>query len=246
MKKPSLFQFDAKQPSTVPVHRSGGWLPLAESSRQWAGRRSRHTGAGAALAIALLALSGGVSSAQSLWKEDSSRSMVADRKARGVGDIVTIMVQESNTAAKDNSTQTAKKTGVDASISSFLYGPGGSSLLTKGGKYPAMKFDASQDFTGGGKISNSEQITARIAVRVVDVLPNGNLILEGTRHTSFAGETQDSVLRGVVRGEDVTANNTVFSYNVSEASIKFISKGSVSSAQKKGWFTRTWEKVSPF
>lgn len=208
-------------------------------------RRLRSSGT-AALAALLLSLMAGNSFAQSLWKEDSSRSLVADRKARAVGDILTIMVQESNTAAKNNSTQTAKKSGVDASISSFLYGPGASGLLTKGGQYPALKFDAKQDFSGGGKISNSEQITARIAVRVMDVLPNGNLVIEGTRQTSFSGETQDAVLRGVVRGEDVTANNTVFSYNVADASIKFISKGSVSNVQKKGWFTRTWEKVSPF
>ena len=109
-----------------------------------------------------------------------------------------------------------------------------------------MKFDAAQGFDGGGQINNSEQITARIAVRVIDVLPNGNLVLEGTRQTSFAGETQDAVLRGVVRADDVSASNTVFSYNVADASIKYLSKGTVTDAQKKGWFPRVWDKGSPF
>ncbi len=118
--------------------------------------------------------------------------------------------------------------------------------MTKGGKLPALKMTAKQDFDGGGKISNSEKITARIAVRVVDVLPNGNLVIEGRRTTSFSGETQEAVLRGVVRGEDVAPNNSVFSYNVADATIKYISNGSVTDSQRKGWFLRVWDKVTPF
>ncbi len=184
--------------------------------------------------------------ADSLWRDGEARPMVSDKRATAVGDILHIVVQETSTATKDNKTKSAKSSGADASISSFLYGPGSSGLLTRGGKYPAMKFSAKSDFEGGGTINNSERIIARIAVQVVDVLPNHNLVIEGRRNTAFAGETQDAVLRGVVRTADITSANTVFSYNVADASIKFISKGSVSNVQKKGWFTRTWDKISPF
>jgi len=201
---------------------------------------------GGLIAAVVLVLSVCSGSAQSLWKEETSKPMVADKKARAVGDIVTILIQESNTTSKEQGTQTAKKSGVDASIASFLYGPGASGLLTKGGQYPAMKFSSSTDFDGGGKISNSEKITARISVRVIEVLPNGNLMLEGTRQIAFSGETQDATLRGVVRSEDVAANNTVYSYQLADATIKFISKGTLSDSQKKGWFNRMWDKVSPF
>ncbi|MDX1951367.1 MAG: flagellar basal body L-ring protein FlgH [Verrucomicrobiota bacterium] len=184
--------------------------------------------------------------AQSLWKEDGAKSMVADRRAMAVGDILTILVQENNSASKDNSTKTAKKSSLDASIQSFLYGPGGSGLLTHNGKYPAMKLSSANDFSGGGQINNSERITARIAVKVIDVLPNGNLIIEGTRKTAFAGETQDAVLRGVVRQADIAANNTTYSYNIADATIRYVSNGSISDTQRKGWFTKVWDKVSPF
>ena len=184
--------------------------------------------------------------AQSLWKEESSRSMVADKRATSVGDILTIVVQENNTAIKDQNTSTSKSSGIDAAIETFLYSPEASKLLTHNGKMPAITINASQDFEGGGKISNAERVTARIAVRVIDVLPNDNLVVEGTKQISFSGETQDAVLRGVVRSEDVLANNTVFSYNVADATIKYISKGTVSDNQRKGWFTRVWEKVTPF
>ena len=184
--------------------------------------------------------------AQSLWKEESAKSMIADRKARAVGDIITIVIQENNTASKDNSTSTGKKTAADAAVSSFFYPPSVNPILTMKGQMPALKFNATHDFAGSGKISNSEKITARLAARVVEVLPNGNLIIEGTRLTAFAGETQEAVLHGIVRSEDVTASNTIFSYNISDATIKYVSRGSVSDAQKKGWFTRVWDKLTPF
>jgi len=182
----------------------------------------------------------------SLWREDSSRSMFADKRARAVGDIITILVQENNTTSKENSTKTSKSSSVDASLETILYSPAASGFLTKAGKLPAMKFGGSQSFDGGGKINNSEKITARIAVRVADVLPNGNMIIEGRRETLVSGEKQEAILRGVVRSEDVTANNTVFSYNVADASIKFIGKGTISDNQRKGWLHRVWEKITPF
>jgi hypothetical protein len=82
-----------------------------------------------------------------------------------------------------------------------------------------------------GKISNSEKVAARIAVRVVDVLPNRNLVIEGTRNISFSGESQDAVLRGVVRQEDIAANNTIFSYNIADATI--LANRDANAAQKQ-------------
>jgi len=184
--------------------------------------------------------------AQSLWKSDSACSLVADRRARTVGDIVTILVKESNTATKDNSTSTAKKSSLNASLTSFLYSPSSSGLLTKNGALPAIAYDSSHTFDGGGKINNSETIDARIAVKVAEVLPNGNLVLEGTKKTSFAGETQDAVLRGVVRQEDINSGNTVYSYNLADVTLKYVSKGSISDSQRKGWFTKAWDKITPF
>ena len=200
----------------------------------------------AALFALLITVSTRPASADSLWVDGAARSMVGDKRAVAIGDILSIVVQENSTATKDNNTKTSKKSSVDASLNTILYSPAASKFLTKAGELPALKFDAKQDFDGGGKINNSEKMIARIAVRVVDVLPNQNLVVEGRRQTAFANETQDIVLRGVVRPADITAGNTVFSYNVADASIRIISKGAVTDNQRKGWFTRAWEKVTPF
>lgn len=182
----------------------------------------------------------------SLWKDEVARPIVADKRAVGVGDIVTIIVQENTTTEKDNNTKTSKQTGMDASISSFFYPPSASGLLTKKGQLPALRYSAKNDFNGGGAINNSERIVARIAVRVIDVLPNRNLVIEGSRETAFSGEQQTAILRGTVRQEDIAGNNTVFSYNIADATIKFVGKGTISDTQRKGWFTKVWDKVTPF
>jgi flagellar L-ring protein precursor FlgH len=195
----------------------------------------------------LLTLQAASLRADSLWKTDTSPSAIfADKKARRVGDIMTVIVSENNGTSRNNTTATSKASTVDASIASFLYGPAASGLLTKGGAYPAMSFTGKNTYSGGGQINNQETITAQLAVRVIDVLPNGNLVIEGRKQTSFSGEKQDAILRGTVRFDDISAANAVYSYNIADASIQYISKGTITDAQNKGWFNRIWDKVNPF
>jgi flagellar L-ring protein FlgH len=198
------------------------------------------------LSLALAAFAVPNASAQSLWQDNVSKPMFADKRATSVGDILTIIVQENTSATKKNNTTTAKDAAVDASISTFLYSPGASSFLTKNGSMPALKYGAKNSFNGGGSVDNSQRIVANIAVKVIDVLPNRNLVIEGRRETSFSGEHQTAVLRGIVRPEDITANNNVFSFNIADAKVEINSKGTVDDSQRKGWFTRLWDKLTPF
>jgi flagellar L-ring protein precursor FlgH len=183
---------------------------------------------------------------QSLWHDDLSKPMYSDKRATCVGDIVTIAVQENSTATKNNETKTERQSSLDASISSFLYSPAASGLLTKAGQLPAIKFASDHKHDGSGSINNSESIVAYVAARVIDVLPNRNLVIEGKRETAFGGEHQTVLLRGIVRLDDISANNTVYSYNIADASIHIINSGTVTDATKKGWFNRVWDKVNPF
>ena len=201
------------------------------------------------LAVGLVLLAGALpfgASAQSLWQDGTSKPMYADKRASSVGDLITIIVQESTSASKDNKTATSKKSSMDAAITSFLYSPAASGLLTKGGQMPALKYAMDHQFSGGGTIDNSEKIVAQVTVRVIDVLPNHNLVIEGSRETAFGGERQNIVLHGLVRPEDLLANNTVYSYNVADAKIQIVNKGSITDSQRRGWFTYIFEKINPF
>ena len=183
---------------------------------------------------------------QTLWRDDLSRSMFADKRATAVGDLLTVIVQENTSSSRKNNTTTSKKSSINSAIDTFLYSPGASGFMTQGGQLPAVRLAGNTSFSGGGQINNEERMTARFAVRVLDVLPNGSLIIEGKRQTKISGETTDAVLRGVVRQEDVSSANTVFSYEIADASIQYHSKGAVSDSQRKGWFLRLWDKFMPF
>ena len=89
--------------------------------------------------------------------------MVSDKRAISVGDILNILVQENSTASKDTSTKTSKKTGLDAALTSFLFSPQASGLLTQKGQMPAFKFNYGHDFDGSGQVNATEKIIARIA-----------------------------------------------------------------------------------
>jgi len=196
--------------------------------------------------IALIALLPAVAHPQSLWHDDASKSMFVDKRASAVGDIITVLVQENSTSTKNNETTTERSSSLSTAITSFLFSPTASGLMTKGGQLPSLAYNSDSKHDGKGSINNAENIIASIAVRIVDVLPNGNYVIEGKRETSFGGEHQNIILRGVVRGDDVSSSDTVFSYNVSDATIQIIGHGQVSDTTRKGWFTRVWDKFSPF
>ena len=186
--------------------------------------------------------------AQSLWHDDNAQRMFADKRAANIGDILTVVVQEVTTATKNNEPKTEKNSGLNAAVSTFLY-PG--FLAYKGataakGSMPAVEYKSDLKHDGSGAINNSEAIVAHVAVKVIDVLPNHNLLVEGKRETSFAHEHQTITLHGVVRPQDIQSDNTVLSYNVADASISITGKGTVSDSQRKGWFTIIWDKLNPF
>jgi flagellar L-ring protein precursor FlgH len=199
----------------------------------------------AAMLIALFALPATfqtLAHAQSLWRDEVSRSIFADKRAAGIGDILTIIVQENSSANKNNETKTEKNSSWTAAITSFLF-PG---FAAYKGSMPAISYNSDLKHDGSGAINNSETIVAQVAVKVMDVLPNHNLVIEGKRETSFSGEHQTIVLHGLVRPEDVTSADTVMSYNVADATISITGKGTVTDTTNKGWFTRILDKVNPF
>ncbi len=190
-------------------------------------------------------------SADSLWKPGISRNQATDKTARAVGDLLTVVVFEKNVINKSAKSETKKESTDDAKIESFLYGTAagtssGSQALKHKGAYPAMKFSLSNAFKGEGSVANSDDISATFTVRVIDTLPNGNLIIEGMRRTAYVGEIQDIVLRGTVRKIDITGQNKVNSNQVADLSLRYINTGEITDGQRKGWFKRFWDSVSPF
>ena len=202
--------------------------------------------------------------AGSLWRDGitDERGMFADKRAKRVGDIVTIVVQETASVSNSVRLKTDKEAkssiiGAASSVLNQFLGnlpnhalpkevqknlPPGVTLPT----VPAQVVNGSNDYNGGGDIKNTQTISTRCAVQVIDTLPNGNLVLEGIRQVSFSKERQFASFRGIVRAYDIGADNTVLSSNVADARIEIVSEGTLTESQKKGWLLRLNDKINPF
>jgi flagellar L-ring protein precursor FlgH len=187
-------------------------------------------------------------SADSLWTApgSSERGMVEDVRAGRVGDILTIIISEAASQTASQNKQSGSTSAVDGAVTQFLFPASVSRFGTYEGELPAVKLGGSSSFQGGGQVSNTQSINARASVLVTDVLPNGNLVIAGERRLTFSGETQLVILHGLVRAQDISRTNTLLSSNIAEAHLEFISEGSLTAAQKRGWLSRLYEKLRPF
>jgi len=181
--------------------------------------------------------------ADSLWPAEgqSARSMFADRKAAAKGDILTIIVAESAVAQSSQNKSSNRESSLEDAVSRFLF----PKLGAHKGEMPSLSTTGKSSNSGGGDVSNTQTLSSRAAVTVTDVLPNGNLVIEGVRVVSFSGETQYVVLRGIVRRDDIARDNSVVSTNIADARVEFHSEGSLTDAQKRGWLARIYERLRP-
>ena len=102
------------------------------------------------------------------------------------------------------------------------------------------------DFKCAGTTSRKESMTAQMSARVVSVLPNGDLVIRGSREIKVNYEKQYMLLQGIVRPSDISADNTVLSSYIADARIEYIGKGVVSDKQRPGWLSRILDKIWPF
>jgi len=211
-------------------------------------RHGLRQGAGPSLALFLLAVPVTGAASGSLWPTGSAgeRSMYADRKAASNGDILTVVVAESADASNTQSSKTSRSSSVADAVTQFLYSAAASGLGTHKGELPSTQFKGAATNEGDGAIANSQSLNSRAAVLVTDVLPNGNLVIEGVRVVTFSGETQYVVLHGLVRPDDISSTNTVFSTNIADARVEFLANGNLTDAQKRGWLTKLYDKLRPF
>jgi flagellar L-ring protein FlgH len=201
----------------------------------------------AAALIALLALGAADASAASLWNNDAGpRGMFADRKAGRSGDILTIVVIESVAATNTQSKSSTRKSTIEDAVTQFMFSVAASKLGTHNGELPATNINGKGDYSGGGQTVNNQSLSSRAAVLVTDVMPNGNLVIEGVRVVTFSGETQYVVLHGLVRPDDIAADNTILSSNIADARVEFVTEGALTDAQKRGWLSKLYEKLRPF
>lgn len=186
--------------------------------------------------------------AGSIWLGENDKSLLfASKKARYTNDIVTIIISETAQGGNKASTGTSRDTSTAASITSAL---GLESAIIKanadmngtiglGGK-------SANSLKGTGDTSRNGTLSARISARVIRVLDNGNLLIEGRRQLTVNAEDQFLIITGIIRMQDITADNTVESQYVADARIVYTGDGVVNDKMRPGWLTRVVDWVWPF
>jgi len=163
--------------------------------------------------------------------DTNSVSLFSDNKARRVGDTLTVVITETGAASSVAATKTAKN-------ESLSYGPGFGPLL-----FNIKNFGVSGGInsTASGSTTRTDNLSASIGVTVKEVLPNGNLVVEGRRKVGMNAETQEITLTGVVRPTDIQPNNTIASPLVADAQIKYGGRGPVGDKQHDGIISRIFK-----
>jgi flagellar L-ring protein FlgH len=163
-------------------------------------------------------------------RQNAFTSLFSDQKANRVGDAITIIVVEASQASNDAQTSSSRSS--DLSLNGSL--SSGSATSTSAD----FSLATGNDFTGSGSTKTTGMIKTKISATIDSVLENGNMMIKGSRKISINGEEQIINIKGVVRSSDINADNSVLSYNISEAEITMEGDGLINNAQKPGLLTK--------
>jgi flagellar L-ring protein FlgH len=190
----------------------------------------------------------------SLWHDSSS--YYEDRKAKRVNDLLTILITENSSATNTASTTDSRDSTAKYAVNDLfgaktdfglqtwplikkLYAPGASFT-------PSASGNSTSAFTGKGDTSRQGTLTAVITAKVIEVFPNSNMVVESRKEVVVNNEKQIVVLRGIVRPDDITTNNTILSQNVADAQIYLVGDGVLADKQSQGWLVRFLDGIWPF
>lgn len=181
------------------------------------------------VALIASAIGEGQSAPGSIYSESGRYSdLSSDLRARRVGDTITIVVSDRLTASSQGDSSSSRKSSADSSISKLLGRPAALGALSN---LAALSGNSKLD--GSGSTSRSNVLTTTLTGRVVEVLPNGDLVVQATKDVGVNSEKHQIALRGIVRWNDLSVNNQVRSDRLAMVSIQLNGKGLVSDAIRR-------------
>jgi flagellar L-ring protein precursor FlgH len=185
--------------------------------------------------------------ANSLWRT-GARTFFNDQRAGKVGDILTVLINIDDSAKTTNSTSSSRTSGVTAGVPHLLGLESSLGKILPGGFDPANALSTNSKTTndGAGAVNRAEKISLTIAAVVSAVLPNGNLVIQGTQEVRTNTEIRQLTIAGIVRPEDIAANNTILHTQIAEARINYGGRGDISRVQKTPAGQSLIERFSPF
>jgi len=184
-------------------------------------------------------------SPNSLWR-NGSRAFFKDQRAMQVGDILTVQVKIADNATLSNETQRSRTAKEDSGITDFA----GSKLLS--GSAAAvlpgrlLTADGTSSNDNKGSVNRQEALLTNVAAVVTQVLPNGNLVVEGKQEIRVNFEIRELVVAGIVRPEDIQSDNTIDSTKIAEARIAYGGRGQITDVQQPRYGQQVMDIILPF
>lgn len=186
-------------------------------------------------------------SGQSLFERRSALQVdqCSDYAARGRGDLLSVLIAESTDVANRDE-RSLDKTGNTGITKNLNYGFGGDLGDANGTASIGDTNTATRGFSGDTEFRSARQFTDKFTVQVIDVQPNGNLLISGTRTISLQGDQRELKLTGIVRQFDVLPNNSIPSYMVANLKIELEATGTEQAFNNQGWLSKKVNKIWPF
>jgi flagellar L-ring protein precursor FlgH len=183
-------------------------------------------------------------SPNSLWR-NGSRAFFKDQRAHQVGDILTITINLNDKATVANETQRSRENKEDSGITNFF---GNTKIPIMNTTAPTRLFtgDSSASSDGKGSINRNEQLTTTVAAVITQVLPNGNLVIEGKQEIRVNFEVRELIIGGIVRPEDIQSDNTLDSAKIAEARIAYGGRGQITDVQQPRYGQQVLDVLLPF
>ena len=176
----------------------------------------------------------------SIYQAAYARPLFEDRRARNVGDTITINLVERNTAQKSANANATRNGNMSAGIGPI------SRLPLKGLNGLELEADSESDFAGKGAAAANNVFNGTITVTVIDVYPNGNLLVSGEKMVAINQGNEFIRFSGVINPNNVTTANTVQSTQVADARIEYRGSGFIDESNTMGWLQRFFVAIMPF
>jgi flagellar L-ring protein precursor FlgH len=185
--------------------------------------------------------------AASLWRSGPA-SLFGDRRARTVGDIMTVVIEIDESAQMSNQSERQRSGSEDMGVSAMLGLTGiVNRMLPEGGTTdPAVGLESGSTARGSGGISREEEVTLRLAATVTDMLPNGHLVIYGSQELRVNNELRDLQVAGIVRPEDITRRNEIGYDKIADARIVYGGRGMITNVQQPRYGQQVLDAILPF
>ena len=180
----------------------------------------------------------------SLWR-NGSRAFFKDQRAHQIGDLLTVTVNITDKANLSNETQRSRTNSEDSGITDFI----GSKTITQANKIlpgRILTADSTASSDGKGSVNRTEALQTNVAAVVTQVLPNGNLVVEGKQEIRVNYEIRELIVAGIVRPEDIQSDNTIDSTKIAQARIAYGGRGQIMDVQQPRYGQQVMDVLLPF